>query len=226
MSNPESNETDIAIVGMACRFPGGATTPEAFWQTVSAPRVVASYKLTFGTSLLAAAINVVFGLLLAWALVRYRFPGKRLVDALVDLPFALPTAVAGISLTALYAKNGWLGQYLEPLGMTPYDFGGIGAVNINFFNAAAMYGMGSPGNQGIGGFNETEVNIVGYATRVADKVEEGMSLTQYLTTGDVTKRLGNYRVWVACDDPIAVAAGRPTARAPRVRPRSPSSASL
>jgi sulfate/thiosulfate transport system permease protein len=90
---------------------------DAFWQAVSAPRVVASYRLSFGASLLAAAINTVFGFLLAWSLVRYRFPGKRIVDALVDLPFALPTAVAGISLTALYAKNGWLGQYLEAVGI-------------------------------------------------------------------------------------------------------------
>ena len=90
---------------------------EAFLNAVTSPRVVASYKLSFGASLLAAAINVVFGLLLAWGLVRYTFPGKKLVDALIDLPFALPTAVAGISLTALYAKNGWLGQYLEPLGI-------------------------------------------------------------------------------------------------------------
>jgi sulfate transport system permease protein len=90
---------------------------DAFWQAVSAPRVVASYRLSFGASLLAAAINTVFGLLLAWSLVRYRFPGKRIVDALVDLPFALPTAVAGISLTALYARNGWLGQFLESVGI-------------------------------------------------------------------------------------------------------------
>jgi sulfate transport system permease protein len=90
---------------------------EAFLNAVTSPRVVASYKLSFGASLLAAAINVVFGLLLAWGLVRYTFPGKKLVDALIDLPFALPTAVAGIALTALYAKNGWLGQYLEPLGI-------------------------------------------------------------------------------------------------------------
>ena len=86
-----------------------------FWAVVSAPRVVASYKLSFGMSLAAAAINAVFGLMLAWALVRYSFPAKRVIDALVDLPFALPTAVAGIALTALYAKNGWLGQLLEPL---------------------------------------------------------------------------------------------------------------
>ena len=83
---------------------------DEFWQVVSADRVVASYKLSFGASFLAAGINAVFGLLLAWALVRYSFPGKKLVDALVDLPFALPTAVAGIALTALYARNGWLGQ--------------------------------------------------------------------------------------------------------------------
>jgi len=89
----------------------------AFWETVSTPRVVATYRLSFGASLLAAAINVVFGVLLAWSLVRYTFPGRKMIDALVDLPFALPTAVAGISLTALYAKNGWIGQYLEPLGV-------------------------------------------------------------------------------------------------------------
>ena len=90
---------------------------DPFWAIVSAPRVVASYRLSFGASLLAAAINTVFGLLLAWALVRYTFPGKKLVDALIDLPFALPTAVAGIALTALYARNGWLGALLEPLGV-------------------------------------------------------------------------------------------------------------
>jgi sulfate transport system permease protein len=88
-----------------------------FWQIVTAPRVLASYKLSFGASLLAAGINTVFGALLAWSLVRYRFPGRKLVDALVDLPFALPTAVAGIALTALYAGNGWLGKLLEPLGI-------------------------------------------------------------------------------------------------------------
>ena len=88
-----------------------------FWEAVTAPRVLASYKLTFGASLIAALVNMVFGLLIAWVLVRYEFPGKRIVDALVDLPFALPTAVAGISLTALLAGNGWVGQYLEPLGI-------------------------------------------------------------------------------------------------------------
>jgi sulfate transport system permease protein len=90
---------------------------ETFWAVVSAPRVVASYKLSFLTSLMAAGINAVFGLLLAWSLVRYSFPGKKLVDALIDLPFALPTAVAGIALTALYAGNGWFGSALKPLGI-------------------------------------------------------------------------------------------------------------
>jgi sulfate/thiosulfate transport system permease protein len=89
----------------------------AFWSTVTNPRVLASYRVTFGASFIAALVNTVFGLLVAWVLVRYRFPGRRLVDALVDLPFALPTAVAGIALTTLYASNGWVGQYLEPLGI-------------------------------------------------------------------------------------------------------------
>jgi len=89
----------------------------AFWEAVSTPRVVASYKLTFGASLLAAILNAAFGLVVAWVLVRYEFFGKRVVDALVDLPFALPTAVAGIALTGLYASNGWIGQYLELLGI-------------------------------------------------------------------------------------------------------------
>ncbi|MFC5523061.1 sulfate ABC transporter permease subunit CysT [Polaromonas jejuensis] len=90
---------------------------EQFVTAVTSPRVLASYRLTFGASLFAAVVNLVFGLLLAWVLVRYRFPGKKIVDALVDLPFALPTAVAGISLTALLAGNGWIGQYLEPMGI-------------------------------------------------------------------------------------------------------------
>jgi sulfate transport system permease protein len=92
-------------------------TWDQFWVAVTAPRVMASYRLTFGASLIAALVNLVFGLLVAWVLVRYKFPGKKIVDALVDLPFALPTAVAGISLTALLAGNGWIGQYLEPHGI-------------------------------------------------------------------------------------------------------------
>ena len=87
-----------------------------FWETVASPRVLAAYRLSFGAALLAALLNAVFGLLVAWVLVRYRFPGKSLVDALVDLPFALPTAVAGLTLTTLYSRNGWYGQYLETLG--------------------------------------------------------------------------------------------------------------
>ncbi len=87
------------------------------WKLVNSPRVQASFYLTFGASLIAALINVFFGLLLAWSLVRYSFPGKRLVDALIDLPFALPTAVAGIALTTLYASNGWIGHILEPWGI-------------------------------------------------------------------------------------------------------------
>jgi sulfate transport system permease protein len=88
-----------------------------FWAAVTAPRVLASYKLSFGASFIAALINASFGLLVAWVLVRYSFPAKRIVDALVDLPFALPTAVAGISLTSIFVKTGWIGQYLEPWGI-------------------------------------------------------------------------------------------------------------
>ena len=90
---------------------------EEFWTIVTAPRVLASYKLTFGASFIGALINAIFGLLTAWVLVRYSFPGKKIVDALVDLPFALPTAVAGIALTAVYASNGWIGSWLEPHGI-------------------------------------------------------------------------------------------------------------
>jgi len=88
-----------------------------FWATVSSPRVLASYRMSFGASFVGALINMIFGVLLAWVLVRYEFPGRRFADALVDLPFALPTAVAGIALTAVYSKEGWIGQYLEPLGI-------------------------------------------------------------------------------------------------------------
>ena len=94
-----------------------ALTWAQFWGAVSTPRVVASYQLTFGASLIGAAINAFFGLIVAWVLVRYTFPGKRILDALVDLPFALPTAVAGIALTALWAENGWIGSLLKPLGI-------------------------------------------------------------------------------------------------------------
>ncbi|MCX5662845.1 MAG: sulfate ABC transporter permease subunit CysT [Planctomycetota bacterium] len=88
-----------------------------FWETVTDPRVVASYKITFGASAIAALVNGFFGLIVAWTLVRYSFPGKKIVDAMVDLPFALPTAVSGIALAALYAPSGWLGRWLDPLGI-------------------------------------------------------------------------------------------------------------
>ncbi len=109
----------IVLIPLSAIFLKTATLGfEQFWSVVTAPRVLASYRLSFGAALLAAALNTLFGLLLAWSLVRYSFPGKKLVDALIDLPFALPTAVAGIALTALYARNGWLGSVLEPLGIT------------------------------------------------------------------------------------------------------------
>jgi sulfate transport system permease protein len=108
----------IVLIPLSALFFKTATMGwTTFWQTVTDPRVVASYQLTFGASLMAATANAVFGFIVAWTLVRYAFPGKRLVDAMVDLPFALPTAVSGIALTALYAPNGWIGQYLRPLGI-------------------------------------------------------------------------------------------------------------
>jgi sulfate transport system permease protein len=97
-----------------------------FWSAITGRQVVASYKVTFGISFLAAVTNAFFGFLVAWILTRYRFPGRRIFDALVDLPFALPTAVAGIALTALYARTGWLGQFFYPLGIeTAYSQVGI-----------------------------------------------------------------------------------------------------
>jgi sulfate/thiosulfate transport system permease protein len=102
-------------------------TPGQFWDIVTTPRALASYRLTIGASAIAASLNVVFGVLVAWVLVRYPLPGRRLIDALVDLPFALPTAVAGIALTSVYAKNGWVGQLLEPLGI-PVAFTPLGIV--------------------------------------------------------------------------------------------------
>ena len=108
----------IVLIPLSAAFIRTAelTWPE-FWTIITTPRVLASYRLTFGASFAAALVNAAFGLLVAWVLVRYDFPGRKIVDALVDLPFALPTAVAGISLTALYAGNGWVGQFLDPLGI-------------------------------------------------------------------------------------------------------------
>ncbi|MCA3219197.1 MAG: sulfate ABC transporter permease subunit CysT [Burkholderiales bacterium] len=108
----------IVLIPLAALALKTATlTWDAFWATVTDPRVLASYRLSFGASLIAALVNLVAGVIVAWVLVRYDFPGKRLVDAFVDLPFALPTAVAGIALTALYAPNGWLGEPLAALGI-------------------------------------------------------------------------------------------------------------
>lgn len=108
----------IVLIPLSALFFKTATLSwERLWQTVSDPRVVASYKLTLGASLIGAGLNAFFGFIVAWTLVRCQFPGRRLVDALVDLPFALPTAVSGIALTSIYASNGWIGQFLEPLGI-------------------------------------------------------------------------------------------------------------
>ncbi len=108
----------VVLIPLSALFLRSAGMPlDKLWATISDPRVVASYRLTFGASLIAALINAVVGFVVAWSLVRYRFPGHKIVDALVDLPFALPTAVSGIALTAVYSKNGWVGSYLEPLGI-------------------------------------------------------------------------------------------------------------
>ncbi len=108
----------IVLIPLSALFLRSATAGwESFWATVTAPRVVASYQLTFGASLIAATINLVFGFIVAWVLIRYDLPGKRVIDALVDLPFALPTAVSGIALTTIYADNGWLGRYFAALGI-------------------------------------------------------------------------------------------------------------
>ncbi|MDB5814180.1 MAG: sulfate transporter permease subunit CysT [Rhodocyclales bacterium] len=108
----------IVLIPLAAIFLKTTTlTLERFWEVTTSPRVLASYRLSFGAALLAAVINTVFGFLLAWSLVRYRFFGKRIVDALVDLPFALPTAVAGIALSTVYSPKGWMGQLLSPLGI-------------------------------------------------------------------------------------------------------------
>lgn len=108
----------IVLIPLSALFLKTATIDARhFWQTVTDPRVLASYRLSFGAAVVGAAINAVFGFIVAWVLVRYSFPGRKLVDALVDLPFALPTAVSGIALTALYAPNGWIGQWLDAVGI-------------------------------------------------------------------------------------------------------------
>jgi len=108
----------VVLIPLSAAFFKTATLSwDAFVAAVTAPRVIASFRLSFGAALVAAAVNAFFGLMIAWVLVRYSFPGKKLIDALVDLPFALPTAVAGIALTAIYSAKGWLGQLLEPNGI-------------------------------------------------------------------------------------------------------------
>ncbi|MDZ7639497.1 MAG: sulfate ABC transporter permease subunit CysT [Bryobacterales bacterium] len=118
----------VVLIPIAVLFLKALSFPwETLWEAASNPRALASYRVTLLTSLGAAVANAVFGTLVAWCLVRYSFPGRRVVDALIDLPFALPTAVSGIALTAVYAKSGWIGQYLEPLGVevafTPLGIG-------------------------------------------------------------------------------------------------------
>ena len=108
----------VVLIPLSALFCKTATLSwDSFAAAVTAPRVLASYRITFGSALAAAGINAVFGVLTAWVLVRYRFPGRKVLDALVDLPFALPTAVAGTTLASIYSSNGWLGRYLEPLGI-------------------------------------------------------------------------------------------------------------
>lgn len=110
--------TLLVLIPLSALFVKAATlTGDELWKTISSPRVMASYRLTFATAFAAAVVSAVCGFIVAWTLVRYKFPGKRLIDAVVDLPFAMPTAVSGIALMAIYSRNGWIGQYLEPLGI-------------------------------------------------------------------------------------------------------------
>ena len=108
----------IVLIPLSALFVRTAQMPwDKFWHVVTEPRVMASYRLTFGASLAAALVNAVMGFVAAWTLVRYQFPGKKILDALIDLPFALPTAVSGIALAAIYSQTGWVGKYLAPLGI-------------------------------------------------------------------------------------------------------------
>ncbi len=126
----------IVLIPLAAVFWKTSTLTWAqFWQTVTMPTAMASYRLTFGASFLAALVNAVFGLVVAWVLVRYEFFGKKIVDSLVDLPFALPTAVAGITLASLYGQNGWIGQLLTPLGIK------IANTQIGIFIALTFIGL-------------------------------------------------------------------------------------
>jgi sulfate transport system permease protein len=126
----------IVLIPLAAVFwkTSELTWPE-FWRTITMPTAMASYRLTFGASFCAALVNVIFGLVVAWVLVRYEFFGKKIVDALVDLPFALPTAVAGITLAALYSQNGWIGQLLAPLGIK------VANTSLGIFVALTFIGL-------------------------------------------------------------------------------------
>jgi len=119
--------TFIVLIPMAALIMRAASLPlDEFWRIATEPRALASYRLTFGASFLAACVNAVFGFIIAWTLVRYEFPGRRLVDAIIDLPFALPTAVSGIALATVFAPNGWLGMHLESIGIqVAYTWVGI-----------------------------------------------------------------------------------------------------
>jgi len=119
--------TFIVLIPMAALIMRAGSLPlDEFWRIATEPRALASYRLTFGASFLAACVNAVFGFIIAWTLVRYEFPGRRIVDAIIDLPFALPTAVSGIALATVFAPNGWLGMHLESLGIrVAYTWVGI-----------------------------------------------------------------------------------------------------
>lgn len=130
----------IVLIPLSATFLKTAgLTWEQFWHAVTSPRVMASYRITFGASFVGAAVNAVFGLLVAWVLVRYRFPGRRIIDAIVDLPFALPTAVAGIALTAIYSQNGWVGQYIAPLSTEVKKFFSSPEPHTGIFGGIANY---------------------------------------------------------------------------------------
>jgi sulfate transport system permease protein len=117
----------IVLVPLAALVIKGSSLPlSEFWRIATEPRALASYRLTFGASLIAATLNAFFGFIIAWSLVRYRFPGRRIVDAIIDLPFALPTAVSGIALATVFGPQGWIGQWLDPLGIKiAYTWGGV-----------------------------------------------------------------------------------------------------
>jgi hypothetical protein len=137
------------------------------------------------------------------------FKVSSLASGTITIPSALPFYYAGIQTMWLYwpVDLALLDRYLSPLGMTPVSFGGSGLVGINFFNAVAQYGVGFPGNQGGADFNETEVCIMASASAVASRVPADLTVAGFLTQGEQTKRAGAYRLWVACDSPVAIAAG-------------------